>query len=379
MKICHLIYDDIRNPWLSGGGALRAREIYRRLAERHQITLVTGHFPGAPREECQDGLRFVRVGTDRSYALSRLSYCRCALACLKRLEWDVWVHEFSAFAPLWASAGLRRQGILFFQHFVGPHALKKHPLVGGFSWLAEVLALRAYQRVLTVSPSVREQVENKLRGGGVRVDCVPNGVDARYFALEPEEQSFLLYFGRTDIHTKGLDVLVKAFAQIAPDYPELVLKCAGRGSRPEVERLQDLVRRAGLVGRVEVLGGVDEERKGELLRHALFVCMPSRYEGWGIAAVEAAAAGKAVLGTRINGLVDAVREGETGLLVEAGRADDLARGMRRLLDDPSQRRSLGASGRSWARRFDWDDIARGQEEVYLRAAAENEALSSRSA
>ena len=56
MKICHLIYDDVGNPWLGGGGALRAREIYRRLAERHEITLITGRFPGSSSEEFEEGL-----------------------------------------------------------------------------------------------------------------------------------------------------------------------------------------------------------------------------------------------------------------------------------------------------------------------------------
>ena len=87
MKICHLIYDDIANPWLAGGGAVRAREIYRRLAERHQVTLITGLFPGAQREEELDGIRFVRVGSDRSYARSRLAYCRASVEQLKQMSW----------------------------------------------------------------------------------------------------------------------------------------------------------------------------------------------------------------------------------------------------------------------------------------------------
>ena len=119
---------------------------------------------------------------------------------------------------------------------------------------------------------------------------------------------------------------------------------------------------------------MDAERKGELLRRSLFVCAPSRYEGWGIAAVEASAAGKAVLGSRIDGLRDAVRDGETGVLVDPGSVDHLEQGMRRLLDDPPLRRSLGEQGRIWARRFDWDRVALDQEAVYLRAAAENEGL-----
>ena len=99
MKICHLIYDDLGNPWLSGGGAVRAREIYRRLTDRHEITFITGMFPQAERDGWVDGMRFCRVGSATSYRRSRLSYCREAIAALAQLQCDVWVYEFSAFAP----------------------------------------------------------------------------------------------------------------------------------------------------------------------------------------------------------------------------------------------------------------------------------------
>lgn len=375
MKICHLIYDDVKNPWLGGGGALRAREIYCRLAGRHQITVVTGNFPGAVREEVDEGVRFLRVGSDASYMRSRLSYCRQALACLKGQEWEVWVHEFSAFAPLWPAARLRRRGLLFFYHFVGAHALVKHPVVGGVAWAAEALTLRGYRHLVTISPSVQEEVQRRLTGRQVQVDCVYTGVDARYFDLQPEEQPYLLYFGRMDVHTKGLDTLIAAFARVAGQYPQLRLRMAGRGAPSAVEQVRRLVRQAGVEDRVEMLGAVDETQKCELLRQALFLCMPSRYEGWGIAAVEAQAAGKAVLGTRVSGLRDAVREGETGLLVEAGQPDALSQGMRQLLDQPELRQRLGRQGREWARRFNWDQIARDQEAVYLRMAEENRKLS----
>ena len=84
-------------------------------------------------------------------------------------------------------------------------------------------------------------------------------------------------------------------------------------------------------------------------------------------AVAAQAAGKTVLATRIRGLEDAVCDGETGLLVEAGNAQALAEGMRVLLEDGEGRRRLGLAAREWARRFDWDRLARDQEEVYFRA------------
>ena len=365
------MYDDVANPWLGGGGAIRAREIYRRLADRHEITLITGRFPGAHGEEYTDGLHLVRVGSDRSYALSRLGFCARAVSRLRAEEWDVWVHEFSAFAPLWVPLGLRRRGVFSFYHFVGSHALRKHPIAGGVAWAAEAASLRWYDRILTISPSVTDRVRRTLGDKPVRIDCVLTGVDPAYFELQPEEQPYILYFGRTDVHTKGMDLLVSAFACVAPAYPGVSLRIAGRGAPRERQLLNKLIRDAGLEQRTEIVGDVDEAHKGELLRQALFVSMPSRYEGWGIVAIEAAAAGKPVLGTRVTGLIDAVQDGQTGILVEPEDPDALASGMRRLLDDSSLRSGLGAKGREWARRFDWDEIARAQEGVLQRAADEN--------
>ena len=84
-------------------------------------------------------------------------------------------------------------------------------------------------------------------------------------------------------------------------------------------------------------------------------------------AVEAAAAGKAVLGTDIEGLRDAVRHDETGVLVPPGDVDALAAGMWSLIADEPRRRCLGAAGRAWAGRFSWDRLAGDLEEVYGRA------------
>ena len=367
MRICHLIYDDVDNPWLGGGGAVRARQIYRRLADRHEITLVTGAFPGAEPVRQVDGLRLLRVGSPRSYAISRLTWASRAVAALRRLDWDVWVNEFSAYAPLRVPAPVRRRGLLFFQHFMGRHAVIKRPLAGWAALLAERRVLHAYPRILTVSPSLQERVRRQV-GAAVPVDCVCNGVDDGYFASSAAEEPYLLYLGRIDVHTKGIDTLLEAFARVAPERPGLVLKIAGGGEKSQVRRLEKLVARTGLGPRVELLGRVSETDKRQLLAASLFFCMPSRYEGWGMTAVEAGASARAVVAADIDGLRDAVLDNVTGLLVPSGNGEALAAAMRRLLDDPGLRRSLGEQGREHSRRFGWDELARRQEEVLISAA-----------
>ena len=102
--------------------------------------------------------------------------------------------------------------------------------------------------------------------------------------------------------------------------------------------------------------------------HALFICIPSRYEGWGIVAIEAAAASKAVIGTNIPGLADAIRADETGLLVPSENPEALASAMNRLLGDAPLRKRLGQAGRKWATQFTWDRTAQAQEQIYLKVA-----------
>ena len=106
VKILHTTYDDPWNPWLAGGGALRTYQISQRLVARHEITILTGRYPGAPDVEERDGIRFLRVGSPQSYAVSRLAFGLAASTHLMRADYDLWVYGFSAFAPVFATSAL---------------------------------------------------------------------------------------------------------------------------------------------------------------------------------------------------------------------------------------------------------------------------------
>ena len=115
---------------------------------------------------------------------------------------------------------------------------------------------------------------------------------------------------------------------------------------------------------------IDDEKK-DFLRKALFVVMPSRYEGWGIAAIEASACSRAVIGADIPGLRDAVIDGKTGVLVKPENSDSLAEAMDRLLDNKEERERFGINGREYAGKFDWDVITNEHEQFYLEVLENN--------
>lgn len=368
MKILHTIYDDLQNPWWGGGGAVRVYEVCRRLAKQHEITVLTGNFAGATREEEIEGIRYVRIGSPRGRWASRLSYSLLTPGYVKRSGCDLWVNHFSAFSPVVAR---REPCIVVVCHLTGMHALRKYPVVGLVSYVAENYALRHHRHIMTISPTVDRLIRTKLPNGGRDIDikCIFVGIDSGFFDVAPTDGDYILYLGRFDLYMKGIDVLLAAFADVVGRTPAVRLKMAGRGA--DRLKIQGLVDRLGLSERVDILGSVTEAEKRELLGGALLVCMPSRFEGWGITAIEAAASGKAVIGTAIAGLSDAIRDGETGMLVPPDSPDALSDRLLHLIDNPDERHRLGANGRLYARQFDWSTVSEEEEQYCLSTVAQH--------
>ena len=203
---------------------------------------------------------------------------------------------------------------------------------------------------------------------GPRAQVVYNGIDLSSFTSAkpyPHPRPYILGIGR-HVPQKGFDVLLQAFAQAHQTSHDLLL--AGNGpERPALERLAaDL----GLADRVRFVGRADRPIAVSLFAGCSFFVLPSRQEPQGIVNLEAMAAGKAVLASRVGGVPEIVQDGETGLLVSAEDAPALAKAIERLTDDAPLRQRLGAAGQERAQAFDWDAIAEQYLDIY-RAYARN--------
>jgi phosphatidylinositol alpha-1,6-mannosyltransferase len=149
------------------------------------------------------------------------------------------------------------------------------------------------------------------------------------------------------------------------EVPDTTLLIAGPGSQ---ERLTELAHRLGVQDHVRFLGLV--ERKKLLMLYAAcdVFLLPGREvegsaEGFGIVFLEAAFAGKPVIGGRQGGVPEAVADGETGLLVDGASVVEVAGAVVRLLRDPAYAQRLGASGR---RRVMEQFDGRAQRESFAR-------------
>lgn len=360
MKILHIIYDDIGNPWCGGGGALRVLKVNECLAEDNDITVITGNYPHA-KNEAINNVRFIRIGNQSSYLLSRLSFSLCTPYFVNRIESDIVVNECSYFSPCFADIITKRPVINVIHHLIGKHSFRLYPLIGLYPFLVEKMFLKTIKNLITSAEQIRYDIQRTVRLE--ESASIANGVAEEWYDLTPEEKPFILFLGRIDIYMKGLDILIEAFSGVDKNR-DIILKIAGGGKSREVLRLKNLIELSGKKNRIEYLGKVSEEEKKELMRTCQFLVMPSRFEGWGITALEANTAGKPVLGTRIKGLSEAVIDNETAILVAPGNPDKVTMALKQLLDDDEFRARLGKQGRQWAKKNSWRAVAAKQYKFY---------------
>jgi|SRR6267143_111305 len=171
----------------------------------------------------------------------------------------------------------------------------------------------------------------------------------------------LLTVARLDYH-KGIDTVMRALAAVRETFPSTQYVVAGVGSYgPFLERL---VPQLGLGDAVRFLGFVPDDDLAALYNTAdLFVMASRRHEllveGFGISILEASASGLAVVAGRSGGVPEAVRDGETGILVDPESPAAVAAGITQLLGNAGLRNRMGAAGRRAVETyFNWDRVAR---------------------
>jgi glycosyltransferase involved in cell wall biosynthesis len=354
LNILHLIYDHIHNPWLGGGGAIRAYEIYRRLSARHKVTIVCGKYPGSGNYE-EGNLNFHFVGTGmNNYPVSTFSFAFFANKYVKKHcnHYDAVIEDFAPWNPLFTST-LKGSPVLQIQNYLGKEILRKYSILGVPFYLIEKYYPLKFRNTVVVNESLAARYRlfrSYTIGNGIGDDLLRSYV--------PFDGDYIGYMGRIDIHQKGLDILSGALVNVAAKF-----KIAGDG-RDRDKFLKILKGK----GNAEWVGKVKGEEKRKFLSKASFIVVPSRFEGQGIVVLEAAACGKPVIVSDIPELRYAVDAG-FGISFKAGDSADLAEKMRYLIQNPEQRKDMGLKARAYAGRFTWDAIAETYEAFLLNVIA----------
>jgi D-inositol-3-phosphate glycosyltransferase len=230
-------------------------------------------------------------------------------------------------------------------------------------------------RLIAATPAEKTQLEWLYGADPQRISIIPPGVDTRHFFPMPREVArerigaapgdwMVLFVGRIE-RLKGVDTLIRAIALLAHECPTWVEKMcvAVIGGDPatnenaEMERLKAMRLDLGLSDLITFLGARDQDQLQYYYNAADFVVMPSRYESFGMVALEAMACGRPVIASEVGGLAYLVRDGETGFHVPEGQHISLATAMARLLQDDTLRMRLGRQAEAWAQNYTWPRVA----------------------
>ncbi|HTZ62622.1 MAG TPA: glycosyltransferase family 4 protein [Solirubrobacteraceae bacterium] len=187
------------------------------------------------------------------------------------------------------------------------------------------------------------------------VHCGVGSSEYRHLGEPPHERPRVLCVGRL-VAEKGQAILLDAVAQLAREAQQVEAVLVGSG--PMRTRLEQLALELGVSDRVVFRGALGQEQVRDCYADATLVCSASFAEGVPVVLMEAMASGRAVIATAISGVRELVRDGDTGLLVTPGRADELAGAISVLVQDTQLRLRLASSGRERVlREFDVDRSA----------------------
>lgn len=239
--------------------------------------------------------------------------------------------------------------------------------------------------LIAANPDERADLVWRMGAANEKVCTIPPGVDLELFrphdrvacrarlGLSPTEP-LVLFCGRVD-PIKGIETLIEAIARLhsGDNNPPRVLFVGGsldEHGEPEgaLTAVAAQAESLGVRDRFVFVGSQPQDELPLFYSAADVVAVPSRYESFGLVAVEAMACGVPVVGSRVGGLKFTIEEGVAGLLVPWGDAPALAAALDQVLTDADLRSELAGNARPSVERFAWPAVAESVRHVYQRLA-----------
>ncbi len=355
MRILIFNWQDISNP-LAGGAEVHLHEVFERIAALgHDVTLFCSRFDGASEQEEMNGIHVIREG-GRSF----FNYLvpKKYFSTFKAQRFDLIVDDMNKI-PFYTPLFVKEPLLGVTHHLFGKSIFLEASFpAASYVYLTERAALPAYKRLRFIvgSPSTHKEM---IHAGFLeeRTHLIHYGVDHDSFRLLgiPKNPTPLIgMVGRLKKY-KSVDHLLEAFVIVRQELPDAKLLIVGDGD--DKPRLESTARTLGISEAVTFAGFVSEENKVKYLNEMHVAVNTSAKEGWGLTAIEANACGTPTVSSNVQGLRDAVVDGETGLLYEYGNCGQLAEKILLLLRDNHLRERLAGHALQRSQQFDWNIAA----------------------
>jgi glycosyltransferase involved in cell wall biosynthesis len=285
------------------------------------------------------------------------------------------VHSHIFRSSMFASPVARLSGVpVIVETSHGREGWRRGPVKANYA--VDRLVNRFVDVTIAVSDANRRFLVFEKRLRPEKVVVIRNGCDLEKFRPDhtappqlrrdleiPAGAPVLVVIGRLEPQ-KGHRILLDALPAVRAAFPDAHLVCVGDGAlRPELDQQAAAL---GIAGAVHFVGA--QSNIADWLALGDVCVLPSFYEGLPLVAIEALAAGRAMVATAVDGTSEVILDGHSGLTVEPGDSAGLAQAICRLLGDPTLRNQLGGQGRKWVvEAFDQRQQIDRTEELYEKA------------
>lgn len=352
-----------------GGAELFIKEITERLSENHDFEIITAQCKkNLPKKEKINGVLVHRVGIG-SFIIDKFLFPFFSIPLafkIKKNKRISLVHGVIA-NPAGFSA-------MFF------HLLTKTPFllteqsgnldqkVRGLTPITFWIYKKIYQNsdFIHVISNFLKNIVLSLGVEKEKVKVIPNGINLSELKLSVEkgiekEKYRIICVARLEKY-KGIEYLIEALPKILESFPKTRLILIGDGQ--ERNNLELKIKKLRLEDKVELKGEISHKEIPEELAKSNVFVLPSLEEGQGLVVLEAQAARIPVIGTRVGGIPDFIRDGESGILVEPKNPLKLAQSVIRIFSDTEFAQNLVKNASINSEKYDWHNIAEEIDQIY---------------
>ncbi|MBN1695395.1 glycosyltransferase family 4 protein [candidate division WOR-3 bacterium] len=347
-------WQDWTNP-LSGGAEVHLHEIFRRLTEYFDITLLCTHFENAQKTEEIDGIEIYRVGSRNTFNF----YVPKAYRCINKSEkFDIVIEDLNKI-PFFGGRFIRENRIALIHHLFGKTIFTEtNPLSASYVYYSERLIPKHYKKVPIIA--VSKSSKNEMVKMGVpekNIEVVYNGVDLKNYKSKAKKspKPTIICLNRMKKY-KRMDILINSIPGVLKSIPDLKVVFVGDGD--DLPRLKEVARRNKTERAIRFTDFVSAEKKADLLASSWVAVNTSPKEGWGLTSIEAQSSGTPSIIPDSPGLRETVKNGVSGYIYPFGDTKMLSEILIKVLKDRKLVVEMGRQARKWAANFSWDESAK---------------------
>ena len=355
MNILVLSWRDPKHPLAGGAEQVMHEHMKGWVRAGHKVTLFSSLFKGVKRKENLNGVEIIREGF-MIFGVHILAY---KFYLKNKQKFDLVIDQFHGipfFTPLYVKKPILAvlQEVAREVWFMNDFPFPINYIIGILGFVAEPIIFRFYRKIcfMVGSQSAKEDlIDMKIPFKNITI--VSHGVKIKKPKPFPKKEivKTIIYLGAL-AKDKGVKDAIKTFS-ILNKKGKYQFWIVGKGGDEYKNKLLAVCEGLGLINKVKFWGFVSEDTKFELLARAHVLINPSIREGWGLVNIEANSMGTPVVAYKSPGLIDSVKDGESGILCSNNIPEVMAKEVFSLLTDKTEYERLQRGAIFWSNKFSW--------------------------